>query len=385
MVSARGRAWYSPGARPSAGNPRHYLREVGPPQNKHSDCCPPPRRTNKNGPVRIHKVAGTDAFVVFDLDEAPRSIGPVRLAPKILRDGAELLARSATYLAASFEQRVGGASGGINARPDGRADAVAAFVADLRPLVEKGELTIEAGKGLAPADVAALAEADPAALPTGARRDALLAAGVAAAAERALGGLDGVTVAIEGWGQAPAALVPALVAAGARVVAVGTASATVAAADGLDGAALADGTTDPATLGEAGPAGAILGAGADLLLLGSKAGVLDHTGTDAVTARAVVPWGPVPVTAKALAALGRRGTVVLPDFLTTAGPALQALALVDADGAPEAAGERVAALVGAALGEVLGHERGPVLGACLRAEAFLGTWQQTLPFGRPIA
>jgi glutamate dehydrogenase (NAD(P)+) len=335
--------------------------------------------------VRIHKVAGTDAFVVFDLDEAPRSIGAVRLAPKILRDGAELLARSATYLAASFEQRVGGASAGVNARPDGRAEALAALVADLRPLVEKGELTIEAGKGVAAADLAALAEADPAALPTGERRDALLAAGVVAAADRALGGLDGVTVAVEGWGQAPAALVTSLVAAGARVVAVGTSSATVTAGDGLDAAALTGGTTDPATLGEAGPAEAILGAAADLLVLGSKAGVLDHTVADAVTARAVVPWGPVPVTAKALAALGRRGTVVLPDFLTTAGPALQALGLVAADGSSEAGGERVAALVGAAVGEVFDHERGPLLGACLRAEAFLGTWQDTLPFGRPIA
>jgi glutamate dehydrogenase (NAD(P)+) len=337
------------------------------------------------GPVRIHKVAGTDAFVVFDLDEAPRSVGPVRLAPKILRDGAELLARSVTYLAASFEQRVGGASGGVNTRQEGRAEAVAAFVADLRPLIEKGELSVEAGKGLSAADLAPLAEADAAALPTGPRRDALLAAGVAAAAERALGGLDGRTVAIEGWGQAPVALVPALAARGARVVAVGTATATVTAEAGLDAAALADGTTDPAGLGEAGPAGAILAAPADVLLAGSKAGVLDHTAVEAVTARAVVPWGPVPVTAKALAALGRQGAVVVPDFLATAGPALQALGLVEAGDPPDAAGERAAALIIAALDEVLGHERGPVLGACLRAEAFLGTWQQTLPFGRPIA
>jgi hypothetical protein len=34
--------------------------------------------------------------------------------------------------------------------------------------------------------------------------------------------------------------------------------------------------------------------------------------------------------------------------------------------------------------EVLAHAEGPVLGACIRAEAFLGTWVDELPFGRPI-
>jgi hypothetical protein len=36
------------------------------------------------------------------------------------------------------------------------------------------------------------------------------------------------------------------------------------------------------------------------------------------------------------------------------------------------------------VGEVLGDDEGPVLGACERAEAFLGTWMEALPFGRPI-
>jgi hypothetical protein len=41
------------------------------------------------------------------------------------------------------------------------------------------------------------------------------------------------------------------------------------------------------------------------------------------------------------------------------------------------------ALLGA-LGEVLPHEQGPLLGACLRAEAYLATWRDELPFGRPL-
>jgi hypothetical protein len=295
--------------------------------------------------VTIHKLAATDAFVVFDLDGAERSVGPTRLAPKILVDGAELLARSATYLFASFELPVGGASAGINARPDGRDDAIAAFVAELKPLVEAGTLTTEAARGLRPDDLAPLVEVAPAPLPTGERRDALLAAGIVAAADRVLGGLGGITVAIEGGDQAPAALSAALAERGATVT-----------------------TEGPATT-------------ADVLLVGSKAGVLDHTLVDGIEARVVVPWGPVPVTAKALAALRRKGVVVLPDFLTTAGPALSAAGGLPADADPAAVAEAVVAV----LDEVMDDPDGPLLAACRRAEAFLSTWRDALPFGRPLA
>ncbi len=37
------------------------------------------------------------------------------------------------------------------------------------------------------------------------------------------------------------------------------------------------------------------------------------------------------------------------------------------------------------IGEVLPHEHGPLLGACMRAEEHLRSWHPTLPFGRPIA
>ena len=44
----------------------------------------------------------------------------------MLRDGAELLARSTTYAAASFGLQVGGGSAGLNAKPDDRPAALAA-------------------------------------------------------------------------------------------------------------------------------------------------------------------------------------------------------------------------------------------------------------------
>ena len=63
------------------------------------------RRTRMRS-VKMQKLGGTDAFIVFDLEGAAYNVGVTRLAPKILVDGATLLARSTTYLFASFEQQV---------------------------------------------------------------------------------------------------------------------------------------------------------------------------------------------------------------------------------------------------------------------------------------
>jgi len=77
----------------------------------------------------------------------------------------------------------------------------------------------------------------------------------------------------------------------------------------------------------------------------------------------VVPTVRLAVTTRALAMCSRRGIVVLPDFVVLGLPADRAAAVVV---------------------DVFDHADGPVLGACERAEAFLGTWQDELPFGRPI-
>ena len=84
--------------------------------------------------MKVDKLTGTDGFVVNDLDDAVTSVGIVRLAPKVLRDGAQLLARSVTYAFAAFGVAGhGGASAGINATPDRRAEALAAFLDEVRP------------------------------------------------------------------------------------------------------------------------------------------------------------------------------------------------------------------------------------------------------------
>ncbi|MFP5254807.1 MAG: hypothetical protein ACLGI8_03045 [Acidimicrobiia bacterium] len=287
--------------------------------------------------MQLHKLTSTDGFIVFDLDDAP-AVGIVRLAPKVLRDGAELLARSTTYAAASFGLQLRGASGAINAKPDDRDAAVAAFLAEVTELVETDRWLPGPGLGVTPDDLAPLPRAEQRAV---AFDQTATGESAVAAAAGALGSLGGARVAIVGSGP------------------VAEAAAAAAAARGA--------TAEP----DAG-----MDADCDVLLVAGKAGALEHDLAATVKARVVVPLTPVPVTARALAVLGRGGTVVVPDFLSTAAPLLAAFA---PDGGEPL--ERVETSVA----ELAGEGTGLWMAACLRAEGFLRTWQSELPFGRPLA
>jgi hypothetical protein len=344
--------------------------------------------------VGLHRCTATDAFVVTDLDGAPVADGVVRWAKKVLVDGARTLARSRTYAWALLGEQVSGASAGVNAAPDGRGEALSAFVAEVRPMVESGALALDPAKGVGAGDLAALAEVDgrsalrlePRA--HGTLADELLAEGAIAAAAAALGGFEGRTVAVEGGGTAGPALVAAVAAAGGRVVAVGTGAGTVAVdgvpPDELAAAWAAHGDALGDHVGTAtADVAAVLAAPADVLCCGSRAGLVDHDVAADLPHRLVVPVGPVPVTARGMAVANRRGAVVLPDFLTTAGPLLAFRPAGDAtaDGLVAEARRRLAELTTAACA----HTGSPFLGACGVAEDTLRTWRDQLPFGRPLA
>jgi glutamate dehydrogenase (NAD(P)+) len=347
----------------------------------------------KNAEVRIQKLEGTDAFIVFDLDDAAHNIGVTRVAPKILVDGATLLARSTTYLFATFEQEAGGASAGINVKPPtDRAEAIATFVREVQPLVEAGTFLTEPGKGISREELAPLHAVDPRVGFDPREAQLLLGLSAVAAADKARP-LDGARVAIEGLDTATLSVVTEAVARGAKVVSVATAKGAAHDAAGLDAAALADavaahGAGALETLGlDVAPAGSVFAADADVLFTGSKSGVIDGDVAATIVAQGtvscVVPIAPVPVTAKGLAVLRHANTVVLPDFLTTCGPLF---AMFPEEGAStDDVRAVVVEQVDAVLGEVLDHADGPLLAACYRAESFLKTWQTTLPFGRPLA
>lgn len=292
--------------------------------------------------VPIHKLSSTDAFIAFDLEGAP-SVGVTRLARKILVDGAELLARSTTYAFASFGIEMGGASAGINAEGEATEAAVAAFLQEVAPMVTAGEWATDPGLGLREDDLAPLRAGDkrPAELWTSGLADTLTAQGAVAAAGAArAGGLSGARCALVGKGPLVDAARTALEAAGATVV----------AGEGVD-------------------------ADADVLLLAGKAGMLEHEAVPSVRADVVVPLTPVPVTARAHADLGKAGKVHVPDFLATAAPLLHAHG-------------DVADPVAAVADKVAGYAdrgTGMWLAAVEDAEAFLRTWREQLPFGRPLA
>lgn len=339
-------------------------------------------------PVKTHTLDQVDGFVVVDLDGAERAAGVVRLAPKILRDGAVLLARSATYQYASFGWQVSGASAGINSAPEARDAAVASFVAELTSTAGLAPVLLEPGKGLTDDDLAPLRTTDPRPEAFWTWRQRLVGLSAAVAADAVLGGLEGRTLAIEVLDEVGAAFVAEATAAGARVVAIGAGSGSVLAAEGFDPGAIAaaaaeHGAAAAAHLGPVQDGAWITAADADVLAIGSKAGVLDHRAAAGVSAAVLVPLGPVPVTARGLAVARRHGCAVLPDFLTTAGPAFAMWA--EPDVAIEAVSPRIVEQIRGVMGEIADHPEGHLLGACERAEAFLATWQDALPFGRPLA
>ena len=128
----------------------------------------------------------------------------------------------------------------------------------------------------------------------------------------------------------------------------------------------------------------VFASGADVLFAGSKMGAINHdTAGKLDTTAAVVPIGRLPFTARALAMFRRNGVAALPDFVTLAG---SSLALWGEPGlAAETIRGKVKATVEALTSAAMASDDGPFLGACYEAESFLRTWQETLPFGRPLA
>ena len=183
------------------------------------------------------------------------------------------------------------------------------------------------------------------------------ASGVLAATEWALGGsVEDKKIAIEGnTGHfIPAAVEAALTAAGATIV-------------------RPEGADEKPWM--------IWGADVDAICAGSKPGALTPQGAGMVRAKAIVPWGPIPVTTKAFAQLRRDSVQVLPDFISASGSTVGGYMTGDA----ESVGAQVKDQVTGMLEALSGHEDGVLLAACYQAEQFLKTWTDAKIFGRPLA
>ena len=342
--------------------------------------------------MRLHKFQSVDAFVALDLAGAEAASGPVRWARKILQGGAKDLARSQTYTYAALQMRRSGASAGINAEAPGRSEAVTAFVAEAAGLVPDGTYLPDAAKGVADTDLAPLRDGDPR------NADRLNAFGAqcdglsAAAAADVAAGLDGRTAVIEGFSASGPALAQAVTERGGRVVGLATAEGSLASADGFDPAALADAWAEhgdkvlDALAGSddgLGKPAELWSAGADIVFAGSRMGIVNHGVAEALGCRALVPSGRLAFTSKALAVCRRGGVTAVPDFVALAGSSIAAWSSPDT-GDDEVRAE-ITGTVAALMADALASDDGPFLGACYAAEAFLSTWQDELPFGRPLA
>lgn len=336
----------------------------------------------------MRRLDGADGFVVSDLDGLERHGGVARCAPKVLADSAWLLARCATYQFASLELPIGGASVGINAAGDGRADGVTAAVSALTGAVGEG-LFVDAGRGLTDGDLAPLHALDGRPPAYHELRSTLTGEGVAAAVG-SVRPLEGASVAIESLDEVAVAFAIAVVRQGGRVVAVARGGDVISAPGGIDPEALAgvvSGGTNLNDLGSPITAAELLGTEATVLAVGSKLGAIDHEAAASVAAGVVAPIGWVPVTTRALAVLGRREITVLPDFIALGGPMVASgLTGPPATGseAVTAAAALVTAMVGEAAGAVDDDHPSLVLAACGRAESYLIRQGVELPTSRPL-
>jgi glutamate dehydrogenase/leucine dehydrogenase len=280
--------------------------------------------------VVVRKLETTDAFYVLDLEDAARSVGIVRLAPKVLVDGAELLARATTFSFAVYGVNAGGVSAGINAKPEGRDAAVTAFCESVAPLVAEGRIHLSPGTGLSVDELSPLG-CEP--------LDPSLAARGAVVAAAAFGGVgDAVVVGDPSWQDRVG---PWWTDAGGTGVAEGTVDADV-----------------------------------PVLFLAGRSGFVDDEAAATIRAKLVVPLTPVPVTAKAYAVLSRAGVVFVPDAVSCAAPLL---AVADPDG------EDPVSRVGAVAAEIAHRGVDAWRAMVERAEEHLASWRPSLPFGRPLA
>lgn len=300
-------------------------------------------------PTTVTKLTSVDGFVVVDIPAAEKATGIVRCARKILQDGAINLARSTTYAYASLEMPISGASAAVNADGEDRDAAVSAFVAEVGPMIAERGLVLEPGKGVARDDLATWPQH--ARVVDVAEWAQLSSAGIVAGLRAAVNLIDGVSVGVEDTGAVGAAVAQALGAAGADV--------TIATASDL------------------------WSGSHRVIVVGSKPGVIDHEIAATLHDCCIVGSGPLPITARGLAVARRNGCVVLPDFVTTAGPLLGLWS--DPSVSIDDVIADVTWRIGGIITELLVHPDGPFLGGCLRAEAFLSSWTDVLPFGRPLA
>jgi glutamate dehydrogenase (NAD(P)+) len=344
--------------------------------------------------VKTLRLKSVDAYVAFDFDCAT-SAGGTRLAPDVTEHETQLLARAMSYKFGILGVPIGGAKAAIRATGDQREEALRRYCAEIRPLVERRYFLTASDLGTIDADFRTLPAGPEDALMhsvhSGMALDAYITGlGVAVAAETALGGLEGRTIAIEGFGKIGGATAVEAVRRGARLVAFSTVHGAVERRDGFDVAQLlqARAAHQDRVVEHLGttvrPASRLFEVEADVLVPGARIGAIDEGRAAVLGARLVAPAANVPYTRGALEVLGQRGVVALADFLCNSGATIGYV--TPGLRTPEQALAAVEARVRELTRECLRDPEGAFPHACRIAEDYLRTWLplDQLPNGPPL-
>lgn len=280
-----------------------------------------------------------DGYGMVDIEGSPAVVGPVRSAKKVLQRTTIDLIRHATYALAVHG--IDGSGGAAALNHDRAADdqsPIAAFSAELSGWASKAHFVGTAGLGLGAGEIGSTLH------PSATWSAELVAASVAACVPD-----DAATVAIVSDGEEPAL------------------SASLSTVSGVSVGSDLD---------------AALTSRADVVIVRAKTGALHHEALDNINVGRIIALQPLTTTARGLAVASRQGTIIVPDFVSAAGPYLAAL-----NSASEL--DPITADIIAATKSVMDSLEGAgsdmFVRACEVAETHLKTWTTDLPFGRPLA
>jgi len=341
--------------------------------------------------VEIKQLESVKGFVIYDLPGADTYVGPSRLGAKLVPGNAEMLVRHQTYVFALAEQRKSGATIGLKVDPEDTDAAVNALAGELASEFESQHLLTSPGLRLNRESLGPILRHDKRNPVVRDNRDGvtfedeLLALGAVTCAAFFAKPSGKWDAAIEGFNQTGIGVAREIETQGGTVKRISTNKGCVSG--NFDSATLADAWLEAGAdcveqLGSVEKAWTIWKSDVDAIFVGSKPGAMSGDGAKGVGETPIIATSAAAVSSKALAILRKNNTPVAADFLSNIGPAL-------AWWAPEETSQdelrsSTSASVTGLLEETANHTDGSFMAACYKAEAFMESWQEQRPFGRPL-
>jgi glutamate dehydrogenase (NAD(P)+) len=281
---------------------------------------------------------GKLGYVVIDRPIQGTTSGGVRFALDVSPDELASLARSMTYKWAFLNVPMGGAKAGIVANPDqlgcDRVTLMEAFGRSIAPLVRQQVYYPGVDMGTTLDDLRAIMRGAGRPL-LGRQIDGSFCTGLTVFETirqvARFNGLDlnGLRVAIEGFGKVASTVTELLAQAGAKLVAVSTVEGAIIAEGGLDVPRLLrlkqqhnDRLVHHYPSAQPIQHNALFAQPVDLLVPGARPEVIHANNADQIQAKLIVPISNAPVTPEAERILAARGIVIMPDFVSNCGGVL---------------------------------------------------------------